>query len=502
LDGELKRRIRWSEGPELAVIDALSVVQLHKAAVWRIARDRLILGVVATLGARIGAFAQLRVSDYEPEHEFPDGAIGPALALRPGKTEHPDLVRWKGLSTKDQEVVEVFLRIGERLYMGLEYVAGSVRVLREPRPMPEVRYLLPPEIWRPDKEPNAQAMSNRLAGKPAQGCRPLLRRPARGGVEQRGYSSHSLRHLSEQIIKDASAAWLRERNIGHVSAQAIADAVHDHRIAGDAYGYGDVNSEAGRETWARVGIGLASAYIWGPAGAPRAPDVAAYERAFRRQLALEDEVRRATRCVAAAETNAAKKGEDAGHQDVVALLRATTVERQARIALEEARDECEQLRNDEDTWLAIEDTPEAPRVDLSTVEEQIRAGVPADAGGSPSRLRNWLTVTEMSKLFAVSPATARRWVEPGKPPKHLPGLTVDVSCGRKRRRVLAESLSPDRLTNGQTEMLAEMLGQWPLEENWSQKDRETPLAKRRLRVVEVDSGTTAGHADDVDWRAA
>ena len=63
----------------------------------RALRNRLLLGLLACTGARIGAVARLRVCDYAPSHRFPNGEVGPAIALRPGKTLHANAVRWKAL---------------------------------------------------------------------------------------------------------------------------------------------------------------------------------------------------------------------------------------------------------------------------------------------------------------------------------------------------------------------------------------------------------------------
>jgi hypothetical protein len=494
LEGELRKRLRWSGGSELAAVGALSTIQLSHAGVWRLARYRLLVALVATLGPRIGAFAELRVADYDPKHEFPDGEVGPALALRPGKNEHHELVRWKGITAKEQEIIDVFLRISDRLYAEREptLAHNSYRLLPEPRALPEGRYLLASEIWRPEKKPCAQAMSNRLSGLPGCGVKPLLAKPPLDGVQQRGYSSHTVRHLSEQLVKAAARTWLSGQNIAHVTEQAISDAVHDHRIKDDVYGYSDVGSEVGRELWSRVGIRLASELIWTSAGAHRVPDVATFERTFRRQLALEGALRREAGRVAAIQRVAAEKRESAGHQDVLALLTATNAERQARIALDEARTDCERLRNDRTSWLVVEDPADAPQVTLEEVEGQLRVGTSMEPVGSSSRVRVWLTVTELAKLYGVSTATARRWVKPGCAPKHLPRLRVDLACGPKRRRIPVGWLEPERLTAGQSRMLRELLSRWPLEENWSRSDCETPLVDRHLQAVAED-GRGAHH---------
>ena len=58
-------------------------------------RNRVLIGVLV-LGPRIGTVAFLEVRDYDPTHEFPDGAIGPALHFRALKGM-PGVSRWRGI---------------------------------------------------------------------------------------------------------------------------------------------------------------------------------------------------------------------------------------------------------------------------------------------------------------------------------------------------------------------------------------------------------------------
>jgi hypothetical protein len=74
----------------LAVIEAFLADQLVARGAWRLGRNRALLGLLCVTGSRIGAALALMVSDFDPEHVDPDGNVGPAIALRPGKTMGAD----------------------------------------------------------------------------------------------------------------------------------------------------------------------------------------------------------------------------------------------------------------------------------------------------------------------------------------------------------------------------------------------------------------------------
>jgi hypothetical protein len=253
--------------------------------------------------------------------------------------------------------------------------------------------------------------------------------------------------------------------------------VHDETVREDVYGYQDVKSERGLELWARVGIRLLSERIWTDAGAGRVFDAAAFERAMRRQVALEHAAARAVKQVATIEDRVLRKGDEAQGSDIARLVTANSHASRIKDELTAARHECESLKSDPARRLVIPDGSRLTAVPTpEDVEAIIRGDTSPDLPRRAAMVREWITVTELGRLFAVSVATARRWVTSGRGPKQAPEVVVDLTCGRKRRRIPVSCLNLDQLTLGQKEMLAQLLSRWPIEENWSQADCETPIA--------------------------
>jgi integrase len=112
-DGDIKRKLRCHDGEEVAALERLSDSAL-RGGVWLLIKRRAALALLAVVGMRIDAMCRLRVSDYRRDHRFGDGVgtVGPALLLRPGKTLHPSLERWKGMTPKEAEIIEVLIHGG------------------------------------------------------------------------------------------------------------------------------------------------------------------------------------------------------------------------------------------------------------------------------------------------------------------------------------------------------------------------------------------------------
>jgi integrase len=480
LDGEVKRRLRCTHDDELAALDALSSYAL--AGLWRVAKSRAILSLLALVGMRVGALSALRLRDYDRRHRFPDGTAGPAIALRPGKTMHAEAVRWKGLGQKEARSLDLLIRLAERLHTEFD----GDKVLAKRRPMVANPFIFPGSIQRLEENPCIVSMSTLLGGSRTQ--RPLLPRftpdeieadPSRGYL---GYSAHRLRHFAAQQIEIAAQERLDAEGVWHVRGETVAEAVLDHRIEADTLGYKDINSERGRETWSRFGVLALADRMWSPV---KVPDERAFTSAVRRRLALEEALRRAAADLGDAQSKALRRGEQASQQDVLALIAKMGKEKALANERRRAEDDCRRLREDRSTWLTLDGAvpSDAAIVDLDAREQEICGG----GRRVPIRMvqvRDWITVTEVGTLFGTSVATARRWVNgevtpnrAGHPrnPWERDAVPVDSSRGLKRRRIWVGGISRGALSEEQHQALFEILARWPIEANWAPEDREAPL---------------------------
>lgn len=209
----------------------------------RLIRNRLVLGLLATTGARVGAVSRLTVSDYDPARPRTESGTGPALRLRPGKTLPSHVERWKPLPHELASWIEQHIAINE---------------------------LLPESPLFPHARDTQRPMTPDSLTKLLTADDPLAL----------GRSAHTLRHLAEQLAYEAGQQDAA-RNGRAIPAQAYADALLDHAFAADPLGYKDI--ERRREDLA----GIATDYIWqrlrqSPGSGETSPETML--RAERRQL--------------------------------------------------------------------------------------------------------------------------------------------------------------------------------------------------------------------------
>jgi integrase len=223
--------------------------QLRRGSgLMRLLRKRLLLALLAVTGMRIGALWAISPRDYDPAHRFPDGEIGPALRIYPGKTLASGDGRWKALPAEVAAWLEHYLD-----YVDIDRHSEG-------------------PFWPSDhkwgRAMHPKSLFAVVAGDQTGTVRPLLPREE---TPEYGYSPHTLRHLAEQLAYEVGHDYLGEHSEARafITPQVLSEALLDHELSSDHLGYKDLDTPEGRERWARVaGLGLWE-YLWGRQG--RAP---------------------------------------------------------------------------------------------------------------------------------------------------------------------------------------------------------------------------------------
>ena len=184
----------------------------------RLIRNRLLLALLATTGARIGAVSRLTVADYDVAR--PNGKLGrgPALRFRPGKTLPSHVERWKPLPRELADWIE-------------QHIAASMLGPKQP---------LFPHARDPQRPMTPDSLTKLLTAND-----PLAL----------GRSAHTLRHLAEQLAYEAGTHKVTTAD-PPIPAQAYADALLDHAFATDPLGYKDIEQRREELT------GIATHHAW------------------------------------------------------------------------------------------------------------------------------------------------------------------------------------------------------------------------------------------------
>jgi integrase len=266
-----------------------------------ILRDRAMLALFLVTGARLGAITRLKRCDFDRNGRARSGDhVGPVVMLQPGKTLQRDVLRAKFLPDL----------VGDWIQEWIDY-AGM------------------------DDDPDAPLwpLSNGNGALEPHAVRARVKILLDPFTADRSCSPHTLRHLCEKLAFQAGIQWLeanRERLLDDESLsglpsspQTFADTLLDHGLSTVQDTYKDINSEHGRETWARIAAEGVWSYIWGENGAPRGPDVERI-RESRNTLAAcearEDEVRHQVARLKAEKELLRQRAATDGSLDVKALI--------------------------------------------------------------------------------------------------------------------------------------------------------------------------------------
>jgi hypothetical protein len=446
-EAEVRDRLGAAPEQELAVIRHLSAGQLRSAGLHRAMRDRSLLLLFVVLGGRSDAIRSLRLGDFCLDRRSPDGRVGPAIALRPGKNASvTGEIHWKPIPQPAADRLAAYVAL-------CDVLIPQRRTDDDPLLIGTL-----PSYHRPI---SAAAVYGIFAGRPA-GRVPatpglvLTASPTTEGAWA-GYSPHRLRRAASQLtLHGARQAW-RDAEL-EIDPETLADELLDHRIEKDRLGYFDLNTREAREHWSGIATQINWEMLTTDRGARRSIDVVAYGKALREQDAL----RRALEQLRS-RIDALLQPTDAGPTDPLeALSRAAANQLHAYAALREERRiedllrertaEIERLLHDPHRRVAIPDDspPGAEYPDLESVEREALGGQTRAEHDSPRR-RDWITVAELALIQGVGEATARRWVagtvmpfRDGDPRNPWPRGCAPVAPGssERRKRLSAKGINP------------------------------------------------------------
>jgi integrase len=499
LDTAFKERFSVGlEGDELSVIEAVPAGQLVARGAWRLGRNRALFGLLCVTGSRIGAALALMLSDFDAEHVDPDGNVGPAVALRPGKTMEADDIRWKPLPVGAGQIIQAHVLLTRRLALETDG-PGQVSRRRHDR-LPKDYPLFPASVKHIERPWDRSGFYEAIAGRVS---RPPVRKSPWYGVLRRetqpdhmppgrcahrlGYSPHTLRRATLQMVREGGREFCEERRLP-LSPEVIASALLDHEIRNDPYGYADLNTLQGRERLSRLGAQIAWEMLTTDRGARKMKNAIVHHEAARKRGILKAELDRKNREIAAAvhQARAARKVPAGLLLDLLVNDERTAL--QTRLAATETQ--IHNLLYDPKTLIPAPDdlSDEQLRQELEAFEKTVgrnQAQPKRTALRRPDPIRDWITIPELAEVLDISYPTAARWVR-GEHLPHAAGdprnpwqpesVPVDASLGERRRRIWTGGISPGVIrTEAQRARLAQLLAQPP--KGWSAKHASAPLRR-------------------------
>ena len=445
---------------------------------FRPTRAQAMYAVLASIGCRVGAFTQLRVSDYDRRHRDPTGDVGPALRIYPEKGWEEEVPSWKPIPVGVAEAIDVFLRYMQRR-MVLE---GLLRYGEElPRDWP----LFCAEASKPERALGEQAIRRWLGGqrpqKASSGAHALL--PRDSSIPFYGYSPHNVRGGVAQMVTSLEGEqWRQQQEIDHHPI-SIAEALLDHKnMKLDELGYIGASKPEDREKLAKRGAQVAWTLLTTDAGAEKVLDGEAYRATLLKRTALEDEQQRTRerRKSVFAEARESKTVE-AMFETILNLEELEDTLDGQRDELVEAERELRAIESDPDRLVSLPDDADPKRhaVDLGAIKRDVFEGIPEHESRRLRRAREWVTGSEVSWIFGAGRSTVGRWFRgnmPTDPAKWLwDPARVDASLGSKRRRIPADALNKRALDSDlRRRRLAEVLAR-PVPEGWTEEQAMAPL---------------------------
>jgi hypothetical protein len=439
-------------------------------------RDRVAFVLAVMLGARVGALAALRRSDFveartgpPPEHRQ-----GAAILVRPGKGWGPEVVRPKPIPPGVADVIRVYLLYLERV-VPIQHRWHARETGRnwpfETCPADHPLIVSNRVHFRALEVDGIRTLLRGVRPTPggSSGRRPVLvrepdpRDPVPPGTEEfYGYRPHEYRRATRKLAERAGEIW-NTRNPA-VSGNLAVDpalfgsAILDHRPKGDAIAnlYGERDAELGYEILSERVLPIMWELLRGQAGARRRPNVPAIKAWIADLRAVEGELvfcqRRADEEWAAGNDplpvrieRPAPSPEAPEREQLRFLVDAVRqlLERQdLHIAREErhlsrlavlhrlhdetfrlGQQRAEILREVNALWYETERwevVPDSAPAGVENIRTTLQALLDdrssTDEGAYQRAIRDWVTLREFAWACDVSKATVLRWVRG----EHLP----------------------------------------------------------------------------------
>lgn len=444
LDREVKRRLGVeSDGDELDAVRRISADRLRSAGVWRLARERAIYELVNLLGGRVGAICDLARTDFVRERRLPDGSLGPAIALRPGKTRSADEVSWKPIPQQAVAFVDTYELITDRLMSETpNYGSEGPRPRRKRSPDGP---LFVGRLTTPNRPITPATVYQRFVGRkprPSAGRRgsaPLVPKPGGGG-----YSPHAHRRRAFQNARSGANEYCREHDPS-LDPEAISEALLDHEMRADRLSYADLNTSAGRERLSGIATRINYELLATPRGARKKRDGVAYAAALKQLAILEDELACKRRAIDEAVAEARKSG----HVSADLLLNLLADRDQEFLITQIARvkEGSSASATTRARWSPFPTTPRTPRSKMTSRRSKRQSVTPSKRPSRQGPTCPCARETTHSSRFRSSPTSSlfrirRRRDGHGDKGFHVWRRGLPTPSRSTSRRVHAEVASP------------------------------------------------------------
>ena len=484
------RRLRVKEH-ECPVQVAADAPRSRYKRLMFVARDWTIVALLAVLGCRAGAIAEMKVGDFFPRVRLWDGSIGPAVRIRPQKSRKKAT---KPIPAVLADIIRLWLVVLER-WLG--------RPLKPSDPMfPSKNGAKKNPPVAMDRRDVTSLCSGAYIKKKRTGTRPRLPRDidvvaayddvpvGQWTLEMfDGWHPHSVRHMvSEVICGPIGRRWLKANGHPEELCDWVSDALLDHKMGKDPHGYKGASTRRGRERLSAMGTAIMAEALFGVAGAAKRPDPDAIAEANQmiaglemRRRKIEAELDKIEPLVVAGEA----VGKDAvlkRRLGKIETLLADVTER--RTDLYEKHSLFEVVNDVTAYKLGLVPYPlveEAPPP-LPIPEEPARA----------RRVRSWLLLAEYAALIGFPPASLRKFINGDYVGRQRelpwdPSLPAPVQRLDGKKLVIFVDLTNQALLNTpeRQEQLERLLSRFPDGAVWADPDgiRTQVRAPSRLRLL-------------------
>lgn len=484
LEKKILQRLHCERGEDQ--VDAVRALSWRRRrGLFKLLRDRVMVILVLVMGSRDGCLGSeeiyVRRGDFQRRRD-PDGQLGWAIRIFPGKTRDPDEQLWKFIPDQAAECILTFITF-------LEIELGRKRDDEDP--------LLPSTLRRPGKYLDARTIENRCGGEPPTskaGTRAVL---PKYDVDEfdpyDGYDPHRLRSTAKQAIKSLEAEWWCEDNgilADAAKREDISEALLSHQVAGVSALYGGASKIRDQERLSRIGTAITWALLTTDAGARTVRDDITFVSLLDKVDLREAQLRKIRREIVTAYRRAENaKTLELAHQAQIRAQRLGDEKDELMYDLMGLRDEVKEVKFNRHRLRLIDDRKRHDEVPIVDLEEVERRHGGATSTRHPRRLhprRRILTPSETAQILGKGESTVTQWIRDGLPPRlaeneaRRPWDPEDppvLVFSEKRRGIIAGRLL--NLSPEQEQLRAELLATAP-PDGWAGLDMGDPANATRL----------------------